>query len=73
MNDWILCTDRLPSIGERVTVVAVHNRTGSAIIDMLRYHGQERGWDSQDICTVVAWMPLPKLLENIDQYLFTCP
>lgn len=73
MSDWILCTDRLPSAGERVVVTAWHRKTEAVVIDMLRYHGKEYGWEHKDICTVVAWMPLPKLLENIDKQLLTCP
>lgn len=63
-QQWIPCSERLPSMGERVVVSAVHHKTEDVVIDILRYHGKKYGWEFKDICTPVAWMPLPEIYKE---------
>lgn len=57
---WIPCEDVLPHPGARVIVWARHTRLGVETSDILRYHGEKYGWENKDICTVIAWLPLPE-------------
>ena len=65
-QQWVPCADRMPSMGERVVVTAVHRKTEAVVIDILRYHGEKYGWENKDICTVVAWMPLPAPYKEVE-------